>query len=697
MASRAVGYLGHRDALYRALAMTLAFLLVLLAANCAPPVRQSTSTAFPTSPPAPSQAPAGDQPDNVIKQSTESLAKALRLGVDQVTLVSMQRQDFPDAALGCAQPGESAAAVITPGYRVVLGVGDSLYELHTNLNGTMVRCLPTEEAVVGLPNLTPVTPTGSPVAPSTPSPAATPDDGIDKTQVQVVGAALKTKDYARLQEAMSENFWLGFYASEAGQVTPEDAIEKLQELYLEPGLVRVYPQVSVEKLLPDWTSAAPYARFVYSSGWGESQKDDAILLFSEQGNALYWAGLFYVFDGLKETAYGDNAGQLPPSPAESLGAMAAAIESKDYAALKALATTPAFLGFYRSEASQLSPEAFVEGVKEYLEPGEVKVRLDVDVVRLLPDWTVEPPCDDVLYSTGWGEDQTDDGILCLRDEAGKLRWGGLLYIFSHLKENAYAEPVPSAEKETPQIEGMVYIPPGPFLRGSSASDIGSVQAQCVSLDAGCQVGQFEDEGPQREITLSGFYIDQTEVTVAQFKAFVAATGYQTTSEAKGDAIQYTWRSFDTPERQNHPVRWMSWHDANAYCQWAGKRLPTEAEWEKAARGAEGLIFPWGNVWDQTRVPQGDTAAVDAFPNGASPYGVLGMAGGVWEWVADWYDSFYYQASPAADPPGPGQTRDKVLRGGAFGNVFWKLRATHRHFGGADGYSQDHGFRCARDE
>jgi len=325
----------------------------------------------------------------------------------------------------------------------------------------------------------------------------------------------------------------------------------------------------------------------------------------------------------------------------------------------------------------------------------VQVWLDVDVTRLLPEWKVDPPCDELLYSTGWGQEQTDDGILCLRDEAGTIRWGGMLYIFAALKETAYAEP-PSIEEQPAELEGMIYIPAGPFTMGSTAGDIGGIQAQCGGSDAGCSAAQLQDETPQRQVTLRAFYIDETEVTVAQFKAFVAATGYRTTSQAKGDALQYTWRAFDAPDRQDHPARWMSWYDANAYCQWAGKRLPTEAEWEKAARGTEGLIFPWGNVWDESRVPHGDTAPVTAFPNGASPYGVLGMAGGVWEWVADWYDPFYYQSGPTVDPLGPGQTRDKVLRGGAFGNAYWKQRTAHRHFGGADGYSQDHGFRCAKD-
>jgi formylglycine-generating enzyme required for sulfatase activity len=635
----------------------------------------------------PLETPSGDQPGDVIRLAMEALAGSLGLETSAITLTAMERQDFPDAALGCAQPGEAAAAVITPGYKINLSVDGTEFELHTSLDGTLVRCLPTGTPVADMPEVTPSA-----------APTSTPDDGVDRSAIETVKAALATKDYESLESAMSDPFWMGFFASEAGRMTWEEVIEKLQDVYLGPGLVRAYPEVSVEKLLPDWTSAAPYARFVYSTGWGEGQKDDAILLFEEQAEALHWAGIFYIFDGLKTTAYGDQTAQLPPPPMQSLGDIAAAIEGKAYEKLKSLVTTPVFLGFYRSEASQLSPDAFVKALQEeYLEPGQVEVRLDVDVTRSLPDWTVEPPCTDLLYSTGWGEDQADDGILCLREEAGSLRWGGMLYIFAALKETAYVEPPRPAGEEPGELEGMVYIPAGPFIMGSNASEIGSVQAECMALDSGCNVGQFEDETPQREVTLSAFYIDKTEVTLAQFKDFVEETGYQTTSEAKGDAIQYTWRAFDAAERQDHPVRWMSWQDANAYCQWADKRLPTEAEWEKAARGTQGLIYPWGNSWDETRVPYGDTAPVNAFPDGASPYGVVGMAGNVWEWVMDWYDPLYYQHGPTTDPSGPGQTRDKVLRGGAFDNFNWKQRTAHRHFGGAEGYSQDHGFRCVTEE
>jgi formylglycine-generating enzyme required for sulfatase activity len=462
-------------------------------------------------------------------------------------------------------------------------------------------------------------------------------------------------------------------------------------------LVRVYPEVNVERLLPDWSNAAPYARLVYSTGWGAGQRDDAILLFEEQADQLYWAGIFYVFESLKDAAYGAELAQLPSAPVDNLKNIAEAIEGKQYDAIKSLVTAPVLLGFYGSEASGLSPNTFIESLqRNYLEPGEVQVRFDVSVSRLMTEGLEALlPCDELLYSTGWGDEQEDDGILCLRNEQGALRWSGLLYVMAGLKETAYAE-LPS-DDEAPEVEDMIFIPGGEFIMGSGASEVSQAQSDCLAAGPGCNTSQFEDEAPMRTVTLDGFYIDQTEVSLADFKTFVEATGYQSTSVAKGDPLQYTWLAFDQPERQDHPVRWMSWHDARAYCQWAGKRLPTEAEWEKAARGTDGLIYPWGNIWDDARVPHGDTASVDAFPAGASPYGVLGMAGGVWEWVADWYDPFYYQNGQLVNPTGPEDGRDKVLRGGAFGNEPWKLRATFRHFGGATGYSQDHGFRCARDE
>jgi formylglycine-generating enzyme required for sulfatase activity len=226
---------------------------------------------------------------------------------------------------------------------------------------------------------------------------------------------------------------------------------------------------------------------------------------------------------------------------------------------------------------------------------------------------------------------------------------------------------------TPTLAGMIFIPPGQFLMGSAIGE--------------------GDEQPERQVLLAGYAIDRTEVTVAQFKAFVQATGYRTTAEQRGDPNN--WRQFDTAGRQGHPVRWMSWVDARAYCSWAGGRLPTEAEWEKAARGTDGRTYPWGNAFNAGLIPHGDTVVAGSLAN-ASPYGVYDLAGNVWEWVADWYSASYYASSPpASNPPGPGSGVARVLRGGGYNNDLTALRVTNRHNGGPEGYAPDHGFRCAR--
>jgi formylglycine-generating enzyme required for sulfatase activity len=201
-----------------------------------------------------------------------------------------------------------------------------------------------------------------------------------------------------------------------------------------------------------------------------------------------------------------------------------------------------------------------------------------------------------------------------------------------------------------------------------------------------------DEQPQHQVYLDAYFIDIHEVTNEQFARFVKATGYQ----AEGD-----WRKYYTSDKEKHPVVNVSWNDANAYCQWAGKRLPTEAEWEKAARGTDGRRYPWGKEWDSSKCNASGnvdryerTAPVGSFPAGASPYRVMDMAGNVWEWVANWYDKDDYRRSLRRNPQGPSSGVGCVLRGGSWENGPVDARAANRGWYHADISSADWGFRCA---
>ena len=199
---------------------------------------------------------------------------------------------------------------------------------------------------------------------------------------------------------------------------------------------------------------------------------------------------------------------------------------------------------------------------------------------------------------------------------------------------------------------MVYVPPGPFLMGSTE-------------------GPY-DEQPQREVTLDGFYIDKHEASWGQWKK--SGLPYaKTPGERKGLPEPPDWGIVD-----EQPVNSVTWRDAQAYVAWAGKRLPTEAEWEKAARGTDGRTYPWGNeppnidraIWKGHPQALISTAPVDWFPAGASPYGVLNMAGNVYEWCQDVYDRAFYRSAPANNPlhehtGEPNVLTNRVLRGGGF--------------------------------
>jgi formylglycine-generating enzyme required for sulfatase activity len=217
-----------------------------------------------------------------------------------------------------------------------------------------------------------------------------------------------------------------------------------------------------------------------------------------------------------------------------------------------------------------------------------------------------------------------------------------------------------------------------------------------------------DEGPKHKVSLDAFYIGTYEVSNRHYHAFVKATGRRN-PENCCDARYNIWRGDTLLDGVGDlPVINVSWEDAVAYCKWIGGRLPTEAEWEKAARGTDGRTYPWGNepvsgnranysfdpvaMWDGPA----SLAKVHQYDFGRSPYGAYEMAGNVWEWVQDWYDENYYKNSPAKNPQGPSEGRERVIRGGSWRDTADMLRSTNRSKHAPGERRVYIGFRCAKD-
>lgn len=226
---------------------------------------------------------------------------------------------------------------------------------------------------------------------------------------------------------------------------------------------------------------------------------------------------------------------------------------------------------------------------------------------------------------------------------------------------------------------MVYIPEGESLMGDDDDDLNYAK-------------------PQHKVYLDGYWIYKYPVTVGQYRQFCEEIKHK-----MPPTPDWGWKD-------DHPVVNVTWHDANAYCEWVGSdssgfsasrnvRLPTEAEWEKAARGTSGRKYPWGDEWDASRCNSWEkgphqTTPVGSYPQGASPYGVQDMAGNVWEWCEDWYAENYYINAPNWNPKGPEAKKYRTLRGGSWRDGYpILLRAAYRYWAHPGNWWSIRGFRC----
>ncbi len=276
---------------------------------------------------------------------------------------------------------------------------------------------------------------------------------------------------------------------------------------------------------------------------------------------------------------------------------------------------------------------------------------------------------------------------------------------------------------------MVHVPAGQFEMGMSDAQVDQALQLCSEVDDDCGREWFEDEQPAHTVALDAFWIDQTEVTNATFTAFLNEQGNQVEEGVSwlepgaghrgvvyGHIEQNDGVFRPQTGYEDYPVIEVSWYGAAAYCAWVGGRLPTEAEWEYAARGPDSLLYPWGDTFDGSRLNYRDAsfvfkpfgrdtayddgyaqwAPVGSYPDGASWCGTLDMAGNVWEWVSDWYGGDYYARSPAENPQGPataGPYDCRVRRGGSWYDNAWGVTAYRRCENPSSYRIHWVGFRC----
>ena len=312
--------------------------------------------------------------------------------------------------------------------------------------------------------------------------------------------------------------------------------------------------------------------------------------------------------------------------------------------------------------------------------------------------------------TGQRDDETIDALIARLGAEHEPRWltGDWVGALSALSGERFGYDLQAWREWWSSYRGMLRVSEGRFSMGSDSGEAA--------------------EGPIHEVTLSNFYMDRFEVTNSEFSKFAAATNHVTDPERAGFGWHWTrewkqvkgadWRHPHGPHSsivglEQHPVVQVSWRDAAAYCQWRRRRLPSEAEWERAARNAGAVPYAWGKApphdsgryrasYGSERCCSADdadgylyTAPVGSFPSGRSPFGAEDMTGNVWEWVGDTYDEAYYRRSPPTDPINIAPGKRKVIRGGGWGNNSWGLRTTLRHANLPESGLSMVGIRCAK--
>lgn len=284
-------------------------------------------------------------------------------------------------------------------------------------------------------------------------------------------------------------------------------------------------------------------------------------------------------------------------------------------------------------------------------------------------------------------------------------------------------------------KNMLLIPVGSFLMGSTQENIDKL----LELDTNIEAKRLQNEIPQREVFMDAYFIDKYPVTNAEFKKFIESDGYTKKDFWSDDGWKYISKTNhsesddlkDIVKADNDcPVTNITWYEAEAFAKWVGKRLPTEAEWEKAARGTDGRTYPWGNEFDKTMLNCSEeehkkATPVSQYSKGKGVYDCVDMVGNVWEWTTDWYDSKYFSSAPNKNPQGPDKAEEspyfgkpenvgisiydmdsstgseeltgcKVIRGGSWnGSGLIHVRCANRDYDEPTFKNDTIGFRCAK--